>query len=158
MNADYEKQLEAGISRELKRLPELAAPDSLVTRIMSALDRRSRSPWYQRSWQTWPPALRWTSFAVLLALFAGFCVAGSEMAHSRTSQLAMRRMEEHLSGLATIGNTLEALAGSGVLVLKKFGASFLISCSVALALGCSLCLAAGTIYLRLAFAKHEKAL
>ena len=58
MNPDYDKQLEAAISRELKALPELAAPAALASRVMAAIEQRARVPWYRRSWQTWPVALR----------------------------------------------------------------------------------------------------
>ena len=54
MSAEYEKQLEAAIKRELKGLPDLPAPRTLMTRVLTAIENQSRLPWYRHPWQTWP--------------------------------------------------------------------------------------------------------
>ena len=43
MNPDYDKQLEAAISRELKAMPELAAPGGLANRVMRVIARSRNS-------------------------------------------------------------------------------------------------------------------
>ena len=58
MNSEYEKRLEAEIERELKGLPELTAPGTLVSRVMAAIEQRADRPWYRQPWQAWPVALR----------------------------------------------------------------------------------------------------
>jgi hypothetical protein len=156
MNSDYDKQLEAGIGRELKNLPELTAPDSLVNRVLATLERRSRVPWYRRSWQKWPAAPRWASFAALLVLFGGLCYAGWKMSHADPIVLAMHRMGNWFSALNMIGNTLSVIVNSGVLALKKLGTGFMAACLFALALAYAMCLGLGTIYVRLGFANTGK--
>jgi len=71
MNSDYEKRLEAEIDRELKALPELRAPTTLLVRVRSAVAQRAAVPWYRQSWQMWPMIWRVTAMAVLLASFGG---------------------------------------------------------------------------------------
>src|SRR6185436_19684837 len=63
------EDLERRVHRELERLPSPLAPDSLLPRVLAAVDAWARRPWYTRAWFTWP--LGWQVASVLvLALFA----------------------------------------------------------------------------------------
>jgi hypothetical protein len=156
MNPDYDKQLEAAISRELKALPELSAPDALASRVMAAIEQRARVPWYRRSWQTWPAALQAASLVVLLALFGGLCLGGWQLSQTGTATLALHRAGEWFSGLGVIGNIFNALANAAVLVVKKLGTGFIVACLVVMGTGYAMCIGAGTVYYRLAFAKRQE--
>jgi len=152
MNSDYERQLEAEISRELKQLPDLAAPASLVSRVLTTLERRAPVRWYCRSWQMWPAGLRWASLLVLAALFGGLCFTGWELAHTQTVTFALRRAENGFAAFSAIGNTLNVLLGSAFLVVKHLGTGFMIACLAALGLGYAVCVGLGTVYMRIALA------
>jgi hypothetical protein len=156
MNPDYDRQLEAAISRELKVLPELAAPDALASRVMAEIEQRARIPWYCRSWQAWPAALQAASLVVLLALFGGLCLAGWKLSQTEDTTFALHRVEEWFSGLGLIGNTFNVLVSAAVLVVKKLGTGFIITCLVAAGIGYAMCVGLGTVYFRLAFAKREE--
>ena len=154
MNLDYDKQLEAAISRELKALPELMAPGALANRVMAAIGQRARVPWYRRSWQTWPVALQAASLVVLLVLFGGLCLGGWQLSQAETTTLALHRVGEWFSGLSMIQNTFNVLVNAGVLVVKKLGTGFIVACLVAVGTGYAMCVGLGTVYFRLAFAKR----
>ena len=154
MNPDYNKQLEAAISRELKALPELTAPAVLANRVMATLEQRARVPWYRRSWQTWPVAMQAASLVVLLALFGGLCLGGWQLSQTGTATLALHRVGEWFSGLSMIGNTFNALANAAVLVMKKLGTGVIVACLLAVGTGYAVCVGLGTVYFRLAFAKR----
>ena len=154
MNFDYDQQLERAISRELKDLPEMTAPEGLVSRVRAALEQRSRIPWYQRSWQTWPVALQAVSLVILLSLFAGICLAGWHLSQTEACKTVMSRAGGVVSGFNLIGNTFEVLTGAAVLVVKKLGTGFMVACLLAAGLGYALCVGLGTVYLRLAFVKQ----
>ena len=154
MNPDYDKQLEAAISRELKALPELAAPGALANRVMAAIGQRARAPWYRRSWQTWPVALQAAALVVLLALFGGLCLGSWQLSQTTTATLALHRAGEWFSGLGLIGNIFNALANAAVLVLKKLGTGVIVACLIAAGTGYAMCIGVGTVYFRLAFAKR----
>ena len=156
MNPDYDKQLEAAISRELKALPELAAPVALASRVMAAIEQRARVPWYRRSWQTWPAALQAASLVVLLVLFGGLCYGGWELAQTGTATLALHRAGEWFSGLSVIGNTFNVLVNAAVLAVKKLGTGVIVACLVAVGIGYAMCIGVGTVYFRLAFAKRQE--
>jgi uncharacterized membrane protein len=154
MNPDYDKQLEAAISRELKALPELAAPDTLANRVMAALEQRARVPWYRRSWQTWPVALQAAALVVLLALFGGLCLGGWQLSQAEATTLALHRVGGWFSGLNVIGNTFHVLVNAVLLAVKKLGTGFIVACLVAAGIGYAMCVGLGTVYFRLAFAKR----
>jgi hypothetical protein len=72
MTPEPDKQLEQSIHRELRKLPELSAPPSLLPRVRAAIAARERLPWWQKSWFQWPVMARFAS----VALIAGFVKLG----------------------------------------------------------------------------------
>src|SRR5882762_9678612 len=115
MNANDHQQLESAISRELKALPALTAPAAVMNRVMAAIERRLNVPWYRRSWETWPVALRVTSLAAMLALFGGLCLAGCEWSRAETVQQVTQRVGQWFSGLDSLQSILGILINSAVL-------------------------------------------
>jgi hypothetical protein len=154
MNLDYDTQLERAISRELKALPELAAPAALADRVLIALEQRRRLKWYQCSWSSWPVAIQGAALVLLLALFTAICLAGWRICQTDAVLFALRRAGEWCAGVSAVGTTLNALGGAGILVAKKLGSGFMLAFLAALGMGYALCVGLGTVYLRLAFVKR----
>ena len=154
MNTEHDQRLEAEISRELKALPDLAAPASLVTRVMSAIDERGTEPWYRRSWQSWPLALRFCSLGAMLLMFCAGCFAVWTFSRSGLSALALERAGEWASTFDVVLNTLNAVLSALVLVGKKLGAGFLAACLIVAGLSYVLFVGLGTLYVRLALVKR----
>jgi hypothetical protein len=154
MNLDNDRQLELAVSRELKALPELAAPALLVNRVMAAIESRLHVPWYRRPWVMWPVTLRVASFAAMLMVFGGLCFAGWELSRTEAMASAMHRGAQWFSGLNTIGNLLSILANSVVLVMKRLGTTFIVACLVAVGLSYALFMGVGTYYFRVGFGKR----
>lgn len=154
MNSDHNQQLEQTISRELKALPELAAPDALADRVLAVIEQRLEIPWYRRPWENWPAALRLASFALMLALFGGLCLAGWELPQTEVIRQTAHRAGAWLSGFNTIGNTLNILLESAGLVMKKLGTPFIVAVLIVAGLGCAMFLGLGTVCFRLVYAKN----
>ena len=53
-----------------------------------------------------------------------------------------------------IQNTFNVLVSAAVLVVKKLGTGFIVTCLVAMGIGYAMCVGLGTVYFRLAFAKR----
>jgi hypothetical protein len=62
------------VDRELRHLPVPRAPDTLLPRVLAAVERWSRRPWYARAWFTWPVGAQVASVIPLILLLAGSIV------------------------------------------------------------------------------------
>lgn len=60
--------LERLVDRELQRLPAPRAPETLLPRVLAAVDAAARRPWYRRAWFTWP--IGWQVASVSLGIIA----------------------------------------------------------------------------------------
>ena len=156
MNPDYDKQLEAAVQRELESLPELVAPPSLTPRVLRVIEQRAQRPWYRRSWQSWPFVWQAASFAVLLALFGGLCLAGRDLGQSAGATAALHEAAGWIAGLNLIENTFNVLASAALLAVKKLGMGVIIASLVMAGLGYALFVGLGTLYFRIAFSKREE--
>lgn len=154
MNFEYEKRLEAVVDRELKSLPELRAPSTLMFRVMKAVEARLGLPWYRQSWQMWPLALQTVSLVVLLALFGGLCFGTWELTHTESFAAATHTAGSWFSGFGVIWHATAALLNALVLAVRQLGTGFLVAIFAALALGYALCVGLGTVYLRLGLARR----
>jgi hypothetical protein len=65
------RDLEPIVGHELRRLPMPRAPETLLPRVMAAVQAWARRPWYARAWFTWPIGLRAALAAVLIVIAAG---------------------------------------------------------------------------------------
>jgi hypothetical protein len=154
MNFDQEKRLESEIDRELKALPELLAPGTLILRVMRAIEMRLNLPWYRQAWQRWPIGLQTISLLVLLALFGGLCFGGWKLTQLEGFSSAMHHAGSWFAGFGALWHALVALLNALLLTLKQVGTGFLIASFAALALAYALCISLGTVYVRLGMARR----
>jgi hypothetical protein len=149
-----EMELEAAIDRELKGLPELAAPDAFASRVMLAIESRATVVWHRQSWEKWPATLRLGSFALLLALFGGLCFGGWRLAQDEAFIGATHQLGQWISGASALGNTVNVLFGAAVLAVKQVNTGIIVGGLAALAVGYAICLGLGTVCVRMAFARR----
>lgn len=154
MNPNHENELEALIDRELKALPQLSAPDTLASRIMTAAAVEQRLPWYQAGWQAWPLSVRIASFAALLALFVGLCFGGSEISQTKGVTEAGEKVSRAFSLISLASETLSVLKNAAVLVVQHIGPGYVIAALAVMAAAYALCIALGSFYVRFAFARR----
>jgi hypothetical protein len=154
MNAEYEKQLEAGIRRELDALGELEAPPGIARRVMRVIQQRAALPWYRREWQTWPLALQGASLVGLLAAFAFICFGSSQLARFATLTAAAREVSGWFSLADATWNAVNVLANAMGLAFRGLGPAVLIGSAIMLLLSYATCLGLGSIYWRLAYARR----
>ena len=154
MNSDYEKRLEAEIDRALRALPDLQAPASLLVRVRSAIAQRAAVPWYRQSWQMWPVVWRVAAMTVLLASFGGLCFASWQLTRAAGFSLAMQEVGHLFSGVTAIWTAMNAVAGTGLVVIKHLSTGLLIATCAAVVFGYAICVGLGTAVVRLAFARR----
>lgn len=107
--------VEDRVDRALKQLPPVRAPHTLLPRVMSVVHAWARRPWYERSWFTWPLALR----AASIALFASLVVAMvfvAPIAQAASSSLSARMLSGALDDVSgAIDRTTITIEGARVL-------------------------------------------
>ena len=150
MNLDDPKHLEALIDCELKQLPELAAPPSLLPRVLAAIRQRLSIPWYRRAWQTWPRGLQAASLALLVAMLVGISVAALGLREAANLSEPAQNARQWLSGAEVIWNTLTVLVRAAELSARQLGALSIAACIFAGTAAYISCLGLGTAFVRLA--------
>lgn len=121
MDQPPEKDLESFIHEELRRLPGLAAPPSLIGNVQAALARQAALPWWRRSWFDWPRPARLGSAFVLTALGILLCLIPWwewQMPAPVSSELGLG-LNQVSSAWETTRSILSALG----LVLRSFASS-----------------------------------
>jgi hypothetical protein len=154
MNAEYEKQLEASVRRELNALGEWEAPPEIVRRVMRVIGQRAAAPWYRREWQTWPLALRCVSLVGLLAAFAFLCLGSWQLVHSAALTPAAREVSGWYGLVNAVWNAAMVLATALALAFRSLGPAVLIGTVVMLLICYATCVGLGTVYWRLAYARR----
>ena len=154
MNTNYENELAARIDRELKSLPPLTAPPTLAPRILARLAEQMEVAWYRRAWPTWPIAGRVASLVLLLALFGGLCFAGWQGMQTSSVTAATGKVSGAFALVSVAANTLGALGNAIAQVVRHLGTGFIVAAAAFAVLGYAACVAFGSFYLRLAFARR----
>lgn len=121
-----EQNLERVVSRELKRLPQLQAPETLFHRVMLEVHTRARQPWWQRSWQGWPPAFQATTLLALLLLATGASYWLSATVHELPYEVLEATFLEWAGPMAQLWQLGETLVGAVWLVMRSGGQMFLL--------------------------------
>jgi hypothetical protein len=154
MNENKNSQLEAAVDRELKALPNLRAPQTLLPRVMAVLEQRAGLPWYRRAWQTWPLPLQAVSMLVLLVAFAGLCLGSWQLVNAPAVASATSEASGWIRILSRTLSTLGVLVNALALAVRSLGPLVLFGIMMALLLGYAACVGFGTLYVRLAFARR----
>ena len=153
MNADHDNELEARIDHELKSLPPLAAPPTLVPRVMAVIAARAAAPWYRRAWPTWPIGLQAASLILLLAMFGGLCFAGWQLSHAAGTTAMAQTVGGVISVLNAVWNACGVLVNAGAEFIRHLRTGFILAFVTVVVLTCAACLAIGSACYRLAYAK-----
>lgn len=108
----WNDSLEAKVTQELRQLPVLKAPATLLARVMAALQARQALPWYRRPWPSWPRKIQ-CLLGPLLTIFPLLAFYLSRIAWNNlaTSGVA-REVDQKLSLLSLAGSTIDTLVNA----------------------------------------------
>jgi len=156
MDNEKEKQLEELIHRELRNLPEVPAPPTLLHRVMLAVHENARRPWWVRSWVNWPLGMQMISLAVLLASagLVSYFLGAAWDGFSVTSMSS--KVVESFAWLKPIWEIVAALVGAATVMLRVTGQQFLLIGAAIVALAYVTCVALGTVCVRMALYRPER--
>lgn len=149
---EREKHLERLIDRELKKLPEIHAPATLIPRVLAAIRAPAR-PWWGRSWMTWPRWWRIGFVALTLALLGGVIFGVPEAVGGISPQPLVAQAKAFLDDLAPLWKLLAALANACWVLVRAVGQLWLWGLVAAGLAAYLTCVSLGTLCYRVAFNK-----
>lgn len=121
MSPHPDEELEHLIDRELRRLPDRPAPDSLMPRVFGAIAARQALPWWRKSFAHWPVSARLVFLAgsTALAAMLGYLVWGVSSGVSLGALGA--EIRPWLSGFGAVRSVVETLASAAVVMARSAG-------------------------------------
>jgi len=149
MDDQEQIQLEKAIHRELRGLPELKAPETLLHRVMLSVHERERARW-RRSWMNWPFGLQAGSLIVLL-FSAGLVSYLAGAAWDGVNAASMwQRAVMSLAWLQPFWEILVAISNTILVVLRAANQNLILIGAGALVLAYLMCVGLGTVCVRIA--------
>ena len=104
--------LEAFIHHQLTVLPRPPAPDTLLPRVMSAIQRRLGRPWYTRALFTWPLAGQAACLVALIAVAGAVALWLPAVHHTGSillSALFGNETQRIVTAVARVGAAVNAI-------------------------------------------------
>ena len=148
MKPEFDPKLESLLDAELKKLPPIAAPASLLPNVMSAVAARARLPWWQRAWWDWPLTAK-AAFLLLALAIVGAFSGGGVMLDESVSNYSQQVAERFgpVTSLWDTGFTILSVGGS---LAEKIGQPLLFYGAIFIGLLYLACLGLGTVCVRYA--------
>jgi hypothetical protein len=107
MSLEQDLELEKRLDAELKNLSPLAAPPSLIPRVLAVLQERAQKSWWQRAWWEWPLTAKLAFVVIALAIAGAFSSSGIMLGEGVTEY--SQSVTEHLFNSGEEGGMLDSL-------------------------------------------------
>jgi len=146
MDPEIDPKLEALLGEELKMLPALSAPTSLVPRVMAILAARHALPWWQRSWWDWPRAAK-AAFLLVAVAIAGAFGGGGVLLDQGVVNYS-QQVTERLAPASTLWDTALSLRTAAGLLWARAAQPLLVTLMIAAGLLYLICVGVGTAFVR----------
>lgn len=139
------------LDQDLKALPNLEAPPTLIPRVLERLQTPAAAAWYQTPWWQWPSAARLTSVAavvVVLVVLGWLSGTLGDLGLWRQMTLAWTEFEQ---AMGVVFDTSQIVLGSGARFWSQYGHTILLGIASAMLATYFTCVAAGTALYQLAW-------
>jgi hypothetical protein len=153
MDNEAERKLAERIHRELRQLPPLKAPETLVARVLTAIESRAHQPWWRKSWINWPSSMRLAFVMGVCVLASGFIYFGFQFSNEVPASAVLTKVSASFGFLAPLWNLTAALGNALVLVLCAGGQLLLWGTVAFVAAMYLTCVGLGTLCYRVALNK-----
>lgn len=148
MKPEPDPRLEVLLGAELRQLPPVAAPASLLPRVMSAIAARARLPWWQRAWWDWPLTAQGAFLLIALAI-VGAVSGGGVMLDEGVSNYS-QQVAERFGIVTSLWETVLTILNAAGSLLEKIGQPLLLYAAIFVGLLYLMCLGLGTVCVRYA--------
>lgn len=146
MQLPDDKHLEQFIDRQLKKLPERQAPETLIGNVMASLAARAELPWYKKPWSDWPRLHQNLFLATLVSVLAAVAWFIAPVADA----VSLSALSEKARVVSWIPEVLQHLFSSAGVVAKSVRYEWILAGFAACAISYAWCVAAGVAVFRVA--------
>ncbi len=146
MDPEFDPKLEALLGAELKKLPPLSAPPSLVPRVMAFLVARQALPWWRRSWWDWPLAAK-AAFLLMGIAIAGAFGSGGVLLDQGVVNYS-QQVTERLAPAWTLWDSALSLRTAAGLLWDRAAQPLLVTLLIVAGLLYLVCVGVGTAFVR----------
>jgi hypothetical protein len=153
MQKNSQDKLAEVIHRELMKLPERPAPETLVTRVLARIEQRKRH-WWKQPWPNWPFLARVISLPAMLLCAASFVVGLWLLLRLNVSEWIMAQTSELVRPLVPTWEFGLALMNTILLSLRSLEQHWVLLSAMVAFLMYLTCVAVGTACYRVALQKH----
>jgi hypothetical protein len=154
MNRKHEELLEAALDGELKKLPLVAAPASLVSRVMAEIEKPALARSTGSSWSTWSLRWRGLSFAGLAVLSCGLCFGLWLLLQTPAAALIVEQSGHALATFRALWNAVPVIAGAAAVATKQLGPVFIAAALMLVGIAYLTCIGVGTMVVRFAVSRR----
>ena len=155
MEKPPDQDLETFIHQELRRLPLVEAPGSLIANVQATVQRQQSLPWWQRSWFSWPRPWRLASVGAFLILAVVLCLVPWWM--ESWMPPAEAAAGPWLTQLGNLWSFLVSVGSAAALLARWLADSpWLWLAAAVTTLAYISCIAAGTLFVRVAGARWPR--
>ena len=148
MKPEFDPELESLFDAELKKLPPMVAPSSLLPNVMSAIAGRARLPWWQHAWWDWPLTAK-AAFLLLALAIAGAFSGGGVIIDESVSNYS-QQVVERFSPITSLWGTVVTVLNVGRSMVEKMGQPIFLHVVMFIGLLYLTCLGLGTVCVRYA--------
>ena len=151
---DNQKMAEL-MQREFDKLPDRQAPRTLLPRVLTVIQMRSK-PWWRRPWLMWPGPVRLISLAFALVVLASVYWGGMAAWRGVGEAGVFGALEEGLQPLVTFWELMLTLGNALLLALGSISRVWCIAVGVVLFAMYVSCLGVGTLCYRFVLKPYVK--
>lgn len=154
MESNPQQTLEELIHRELSKLPERPAPETLVLRVLTKVQARQQKRWWQRPWPQWPWAAQLASLPLMAGSLVAALFAASLLWKMMLGYSDLLTVSQMVDSLAEASDFLSVLGNAVLMVARSLGQQWLL---LALFVPVSMyltCVGLGTLWYRMALSRR----
>jgi hypothetical protein len=148
MKPEPDPRLEALLDAELKKLPPVGAPASLLLNVMSAIAARARLPWWRRAWWDWPLTAQ-AAFLLIALAIVGAVSGGGVMLDEGVSNYS-QQVVERFGPVTNLWETVLTILNVVASLVEKIGQPLLLYAAIFVGMLYLMCLGLGTVCVRYA--------
>lgn len=153
MQTNSQDKLAEIIHRELMKLPERPAPETLITRVLARIEERKRH-WWKQPWANWPFLARVISLPAMLLCAASFVFGLWLLFKLNVRDWVMTQADDLFRLLVPTWEFSLALMNALLLSLRSLEPHWILLSATIAFLMYLTCVAVGTVCFRVALQKR----